>query len=632
MEDAASSSLRYMAEASEQPSWQPVESSEASSEERPDLADLSPWMRACFAAALFAVDTDLGGVMLRAGAGPVRDAWLAALKDLLPANTPMCRVPLEIGDDRLLGGLDLAATLRAGRPILSMGVMAQANGGMLILAMAERMSRSTAASIASVMDNREILVERDGFALREPARFGAVVLDEGQSDDERPPEVLADHLAFHLDLNEIGYRDISESLWCAADVKAARERLVSVQANDDAIEALVTVAAKLGIGSLRAPLLALKVARTTCALRGGTFVDEDDIAMAARFVLAPRASVVPAAQPAPEKDESKGSDETDAGSGDASAESDGSEEQNDGATQDLQELNDVVLAAASAAIPAGLLQLMQVKASRGSKSERGGKTESKTISARRGRPLAARAGQLREGRLSLVDTLRAAAPWQRLRRKTEDLIATRVIVRPEDFRIVRYREKRETTAIFVVDASGSSAMQRLAEVKGSIELLLADCYVRRDSVAMIVFRGTQAEVVLPPTRSLVRAKRLLAGLPGGGGTPLACGLDTALTLADTLGRKGQSPLLVLMTDGRANIRADGRSGRAQAFEDAMQAGARVCAAGIPALAIDTSPNLRSVGEPPTLQLGRAMNARYLRLPYADPALVSEAVRAASLKV
>jgi magnesium chelatase subunit D len=236
---------------------------------------------------------------------------------------------------------------------------------------------------------------------------------------------------------------------------------------------------------------------------------------------------------------------------------------------------------------------------------------------------------LREGRLSLVDTLRAAAPWQRLRNKADDVTVRRVIVRPEDFRIVRYREKRETTAIFVVDASGSSAMQRLAEVKGSIELLLADCYVRRDSVAMIVFRGTQAEVVLPPTRSLVRAKRLLAGLPGGGGTPLASGLDMALTLADQLGRKGQSPLLVLMTDGRANIRSDGKSGRAQAFEDALQAGARVCAAGIAALAIDTSPNLRSLGEPPTLKLGRAMNARYLQLPYADSARVSEAVRAAS---
>ena len=118
--------------------------------------------------------------------------------------------------------------------------------------------------------------------------------------------------------------------------------------------------------------------------------------------------------------------------------------------------------------------------------------------------------------------------------------ARRVQVRSEDFRIVRFRQRRGTTAIFVVDASGSSAMQRLAEVKGAIELLLVDCYVRRDSVALVAFRGEGAEVILPPTRSLARAKRTLAGLPGGGGTPIAHGLEAALALADRIKRQGQT--------------------------------------------------------------------------------------------
>ena len=135
--------------------------------------------------------------------------------------------------------------------------------------------------------------------------------------------------------------------------------------------------------------------------------------------------------------------------------------------------------------------------------------------------------------------------------------------------MVRFRERRETTAIFVVDASGSSAMARLPEVKGAIELLLADCYVRRDSVALVAFRGKTAEIVLPPTRSLMRAKRMLAGLPGGGGTPLACGLDAALALAESVRRKGPCPLLVLMTDGRANICREGAACREQAMEDAL---------------------------------------------------------------
>ncbi len=202
-------------------------------------------------------------------------------------------------------------------------------------------------------------------------------------------------------------------------------------------------------------------------------------------------------------------------------------------------------------------------------------------------------------------------------------------MRPEDFRTVRYRHKRGTTTIFVVDASGSSAMQRLAEVKGAIELLLADCYVRRDSVALIAFRGLHAEIVLPPTRSTARAKRRLTGLPGGGGTPLASGLDAGGALADQVRRKGQSALVVLMTDGRANVSRDGTAGRARAMEDALDAGRRLFAAGVQALAIDTSPPSRRDETPATRLIAEAMHARYVKLPVADPALVNVAVRASS---
>jgi magnesium chelatase subunit D len=201
-------------------------------------------------------------------------------------------------------------------------------------------------------------------------------------------------------------------------------------------------------------------------------------------------------------------------------------------------------------------------------------------------------------------------------------------IKPEDFRIVRYRQRRGATTVFVLDASGSSAMQRLAEVKGAIELLLADCYIRRDSVALVAFRGRGAEIVLPPTRSTARARRALAGLPAGGGTPIANGLDVALALADQIQHKGQTPLLVLMTDGRANIARDGTPGRPQALQDAIDAGRRICAAGVAALAIDTSaPSSRT--DAPSLLIAQAMQAIYVKLPYANAATVNEAVRAAS---
>ena len=151
-----------------------------------------------------------------------------------------------------------------------------------------------------------------------------------------------------------------------------------------------------------------------------------------------------------------------------------------------------------------------------------------------------------------------------------ELSRPRILIRKDDFRISRFKQRTETTTIFVVDASGSAALHRLAEAKGAVELLLADCYIRRDQVALIAFRGSVAELLLPPTRSLARAKRSLAGLPGGGGTPLAAGLDAAFALSDSIRRKGQTPTVVVLTDGRANIARDGGQGRPRAEEDAMQ--------------------------------------------------------------
>jgi magnesium chelatase subunit D len=184
---------------------------------------------------------------------------------------------------------------------------------------------------------------------------------------------------------------------------------------------------------------------------------------------------------------------------------------------------------------------------------------------RRGRPIGTRRGEPGPGvRLNVVETLRAAAPWQPLRRREAGAAPTRVQVRRDDFRITRFKQRNESAAIFVVDASGSAALHRLAEAKGAVELLLADCYTRRDHVALIAFRNKTAELLLPPTRSLTRAKNSIMGLPGGGGTPLAAGLDAALALAEAVKRRGQSPAVVLLTDGRANIARDGTPGRGRA--------------------------------------------------------------------
>jgi magnesium chelatase subunit D len=237
-------------------------------------------------------------------------------------------------------------------------------------------------------------------------------------------------------------------------------------------------------------------------------------------------------------------------------------------------------------------------------------------------------GQMRPGsRLALVETLRAAAPWQPVRRaekKTKGK-AKRIDVRREDFRLKKFVQRRESTIVFCVDASGSTAFHRLAEAKGAVELLLAEAYVARTYAALIVFRGTGAELLLPPSRSLTRAKALLSTLPGGGGTPLAAGIDAAVLTALSERTKGREPLIVLLTDGRANIARDGQAVRPRAFDDALFAARQVAMQRLPSVFVDTSPRTREEGA----QLAAAMGARYVGLPQVEASAVRDVVRAAT---
>ena len=133
--------------------------------------------------------------------------------------------------------------------------------------------------------------------------------------------------------------------------------------------------------------------------------------------------------------------------------------------------------------------------------------------------------------MDLVATLRAAAPWQTYRR-AQVANAPALLLRPGDLRIKRRAETADQVLIFAFDASGSAAAARLAEAKGAVELFLAAAYAKRDHVALLSFRGQKAELLLPPTRSLAQTKQRLRGLPGGGGTPLAAGLQLALDTAN----------------------------------------------------------------------------------------------------
>lgn len=564
------------------------------------------------AAAIFALDpSGLGGVLLRGRLGDARDAWINLVRKLLPDRANFRRLPLHVTDDRLIGGLDLAATLVAGRPVIETGVLAATDGGVLLIPSAERLPSAAAARIASVMDNGEVAVERDGLCQRHQTRFGVVALDEGLGDDERLPSSLADRLACHLWLDDIRISHVVTPFTCD-DVAEASIRLVDVEVDQAAIEALCAVAAALGIASLNSPLLASRVARCNAALCGRECVCDEDVALAARLVLAPRAAFVPVTEDETEPPQT----ESEANNGDTEQETVSGEAL----------LEDVVLAAAKAAIPPELLARLATRNGARARGLAASGSGARQQAPRRGRPAGTRRGKLGSGaRLNILETLRAAAPWQRIRASAPDMRASnarRIVVKPEDFRILRLKDRRETVTVFVVDASGSSALHRLAEAKGAVELLLADCYVRRDQVALLSFGGRGVELLLPPTRSLTRAKRRLADLAGGGGTPLAEALEQTALLTQAIKRRRQTPVIVVLTDGQPNLARDGGTGRHIAVDDAVEAASGLRAAGVATLLIDTAPR----AQPCAARIADALGAQYVPLPYADARTVSNEVK------
>jgi magnesium chelatase subunit D len=582
----------------------------------PPPSDSSHWEDALLVAQLLAVDpVGLGGVVLRAAPGPVRDRWLDTLRGLLAPGTPLRRLPSGIQDDRLLGGIDLPATLKAGRPILQNGLLAEAHGGLVMMAMAERASASLAARIAAVLDRREVVLERDGLTRIVPAAIGIVALDEGIGPDEQVPAILSRRLAFYLDLQDLHHRDLAATS-VSADMRAARAKLREVHGvPDDIVAALTVTAARFGIESLTAPLLALRVARASAALAGRDAVDESDAIVAARLVLAPRARSEAPSEDNPVDADEKAEVEPPPESSDAKASE----------PERSQALEDVMRDAVQAALPAGLLDMLKNGAAQRSPPSRRNGTGATQTSLSRGRPVGVRMAPMRAGaRLALVETLRAAAPWQPIRRAERGGKAKRIEVRQEDLRIRKFAQRRESTIVFCVDASGSAAFHRLAEAKGAVELLLGEAYVARTYAALIAFRGAVADLMLPPSRSLTRAKALLSTLPGGGGTPLAAGIDAAMLTALGERAKGRAALLVFLTDGQANIARDGQASRALGFEQAMVAARQLAVQNLPAIFVDTSPRAREEGA----RLACAMGARYIALPQAHAAAMRDVVRAA----
>ena len=521
--------------------------------------DNQTWDHAALSLHVLGQTAGLGGMVVRARAGPVRDRFMKMVANL---PGPITRLHPAMSDEVLLGGIDLSATLAKGSLVEKMGLLNISDTW--ILTMGERCTPGLAARLAMALD-------------QDPNKR-LIILDEGATPDECAPHSLTERLAFHVDLSDIGINETAPPALMIDPTASTQDHLRQI----------TQIAAQLGIDSLRAPQFALK-----------TFQIIGDIETACTLTLSHKATQFP--QEPPDQPEPEQQPDTEQ-------------------SQKTTIPDDIVLDAIRALLPDDLLDRIAAQKARQGKGNGSGAARKGN---RRGRPLPARQGRLSDGaRIDLIGTLRAATPWQTIRRRATGRDGLHI--RQADIHVKRFEERSDRVLIFAVDASGSSAISRLAEAKGAIELLLAQAYARRDHVSLIAFRGREAELLLPPTRSLVQTKRRLAALPGGGGTPLAAGLQESLLQALQAKRKGLTPTVVILTDGRANVALDGSADRKQAATDAQAMASTLRTQGIDGLVIDTG----NRPEAALKTLAAKFNAPYLPLPRADAQRLSTAVSTA----
>jgi magnesium chelatase subunit D len=403
--------------------------------------------------------------------------------------------------------------------------------------------------------------------------------------------------------------------------------LPQVQILDEQLMALSEIALRLGVMGNRVDLFAAWAAKASAALEGRTEINEDDLKTAVQLVLLPRATQMPAPPPEePEEPEPPEPPEP------PESEDKEDEPPENEPKQEEPQIEDLVMSALETELPADILALMQARQQRAKAGSRG-----ETYNWKRGRHIQSVPGEPGQGRIAITATLRAAAPFQNIRKNEKPAIkrdkTPRVQVRADDLRIKRYKDKAGVLFVFVVDASGSMALNRMREAKGAVTQLLQQAYVHRDKVALIAFRGREAEVLLPPSQSVELAKRSLDVLPTGGGTPLSSALLSAFNMSESAKRQGIfKTMIVLITDGRGNVllnedeltatlTKDERKTRAT--QEVEQLAGVLAMAGMSTVVLDTQTSFLSKGE--AANLAKKLGGNYIYLPRADARVIANTV-------